>query len=329
MTGPAPDRPVRPVPGARAAAAGFLPVSRSRASRRRDAGEEPGGELAAGPGNRAGRGDTLQDAGGPGRGDLLLVTAGDQAAAPRAAGRRPGPGPGPGPRCLLGPDLQHGGVVLSGHRAPGRGAQRRDRRRPGIAGIVLAGVPGLQQPHPGGQPGRHIQHLLPGGDQLPSQQVPRPGGALRRPGPPRPPRRPRQQPARDGQAPYPHPAQRLLARADRHRGVRALVRADRRSSLPPSTAASFTAPNREGPRPACLITVPALAPLPGHATARPGRLAPRHKARPPSVTGRRFGSQPAGPPERYGKPQRPRVQLGGSARGYLPGFAWSGAPVMA
>jgi hypothetical protein len=30
------------------------------------------------------------------------------------------------------------------------------------------------------------------------------------------------------------------------------------------------------------------------------------------VTGRRFGSQPAGPPERYGRPQRSRVQLGGS-----------------
>ena len=35
------------------------------------------------------------------------------------------------------------------------------------------------------------------------------------------------------------------------------------------------------------------------------------------MTGRRIGSQPAEPPERYGRPQRPRVQLGGSAR--LPG----------
>ena len=32
------------------------------------------------------------------------------------------------------------------------------------------------------------------------------------------------------------------------------------------------------------------------------------------MTGRRFGSQPTGPPERYGRPQRSRVQLGGSAR---------------
>jgi hypothetical protein len=35
------------------------------------------------------------------------------------------------------------------------------------------------------------------------------------------------------------------------------------------------------------------------------------------VTGRRFGSQPTGPPERYGSPQRSRVLLGGSARSYL------------
>jgi hypothetical protein len=37
------------------------------------------------------------------------------------------------------------------------GAQRGDRHRAGIAGIVLVYVTGCQQPHPGGQPGRHVQ----------------------------------------------------------------------------------------------------------------------------------------------------------------------------
>ena len=43
-----------------------------------------------------------------------------------------------------------------------------------------------QQPHPGGQLRRHINHPLPGSDQLPGQQMPHPVGALHRPGPLRP-----------------------------------------------------------------------------------------------------------------------------------------------
>ncbi|HEX7269602.1 MAG TPA: hypothetical protein VF256_19560 [Streptosporangiaceae bacterium] len=118
-------------------------------------------------------------------------------------------------------------MILGEHRAPGRGAQRRDRHREGIVGIVLIGVPGLQQPHPGGQLGRHIQHLLPGGNQLLGQQMPQPVRALHRPGPLRPPHRPRQQLLRLGRASiYPQLAQRLLAHADRYRRGRALARAD-------------------------------------------------------------------------------------------------------
>ena len=56
---------------------------------------------------------------------------------------------------------------------------------------------------------------------------------------------------------------------------------------------------------ACLITdLLTLAPLLSHATARTGRLAPRYKARPHAV-GRRFGSQPVGPHERYGTTAAP------------------------
>ena len=93
-------------------------------------------------------------------------------------------------------------------------------------------------------------------------------------------RRPTQQPLRlPGRGTDPQLAERLLRRADRHRGVRSLVR-----STPIITAVISTLqvliPGMQEPRRACLITVLALVPLPGHAMARPGRLAPRHKARP-------------------------------------------------
>ena len=93
-------------------------------------------------------------------------------------------------------------MILGEHRAPGRGAQRRDRHREGIVGIVLIGVPGLQQPHPGGQLGRHIQHLLPGGNQLLGQQMPQPVRTLHspRPAPATPPPTPAAAPPWDGQA---------------------------------------------------------------------------------------------------------------------------------
>jgi hypothetical protein len=118
-------------------------------------------------------------------------------------------------------------MILGEHQARRLGAQRRDRHRQGVIRVVLVRVPGLQQPHPGGQLGRHVQHLFPGGDQLLGQQMPDPGGAFHRPGPLRPRLRPRHQLGCLRQARrYPHPAQRLLARPDRHRRVRALMRVD-------------------------------------------------------------------------------------------------------
>ena len=124
------------------------------------------------------------------------------------------------------PDLQHDSVTVGEHRARLLGPQRGHRHRVGVVRVVLAGVPGLQQPHPGGQLRRHIQHPLTGGDQLLRQQIPQPGRALDRPGPLRPPLRPRPQLFRLGRAgAHLQLAQRLLACADRHRGVRALVRA--------------------------------------------------------------------------------------------------------
>jgi hypothetical protein len=262
MTGPAPNRPVRLVPEARTAAASFLLASRSWASRRRDVGEELGGQLAARLDDRIRWPHLLKDPGGLAGADLPADPAGHQAGQHRVQPAR-GLVTGPGQVAVpLGPHLQHGGVVLGEHRAPGRGPQRRDRHRPGIVGVVLVGVTGLQQPHPGRQLGRHIQHLLTGSDQLLGQQMPQPGRALHRPGPPRPPRRPRQQLLRPGRAGvYLQLTQRLLTRADRHRGVRALMRAgpDHHFRHQPTPGPCCTRTGR--PRRANPITVRARARL--------------------------------------------------------------------
>ncbi len=183
--------------------------------------------LAAGLGNGTRRRELIEDTSGLACGDLLADAARNQLAQHRmqAAGDLvAGPGQVPVP---LGPHLQHRGVILGPHLPPGPGAQRRDRDRQGVIRIVLVGVPGLQQPHPGGQLRRHIEHPLPGSDQLLGQQVPQAGRALHRPGPLRPGRRPGYEPPGLSRAgPHPQLAQRLLGHADRHRRVRALVRID-------------------------------------------------------------------------------------------------------
>jgi hypothetical protein len=69
----------------------------------------------------------------------------------------------------LGPDLEHRGMIITPHLPDLGAAQRGDRHRAGIAGIVFVDVPGCQQPHPGGQPGRHVEHPLTRGQQLPGQ----------------------------------------------------------------------------------------------------------------------------------------------------------------
>jgi hypothetical protein len=59
-------------------------------------GHELGGQVVAGGGNRPGRGDLVQDAGGQACGDLSGEAARDQPAARHASGRRLGCGTGPG-----------------------------------------------------------------------------------------------------------------------------------------------------------------------------------------------------------------------------------------
>ncbi len=189
--------------------------------------EELAGELTAGLGNGAGRRDRSQDAGGLACGDFLAEAARQQLA---QHGVEPAGDLVAGPRQVpvpLGPHLQNRGVIAGCHLPPGLGAQRRDGHRQRVAGVVLVRVTRLQQPHPGGQPGGHIQHPLADGHQLPGQQMPQPARALHRPGPLRPRRRPRHQLLRlSHRRADPQLTQRLFACTDRHRGMRALVRVD-------------------------------------------------------------------------------------------------------
>src|SRR5262249_55579217 len=82
-----------------------------------------------------------------------------------------------------GPHLEDRGVIIAPHLPDRGGAQRGDRHRAGIVGIVVVDVPGRQQPHPRGQLGRHVQHPLPRCQQLLGQQVTGPAGAFHRPAP--------------------------------------------------------------------------------------------------------------------------------------------------
>ena len=124
-----------------------------------------------------------------------------------------------------------------------------------------------------------------------------PAGAFHRPGPLRPGLRPGNQrpgPVRAG--PHPQLAQRLPGRADRHRGVRALMRAGPDHHCHQCTPSS---PATDGPRRACLIPDLrwARVPLSSHATEGPTEQAHRSKAR--HTAGRRFGSQPRRTSGRY------------------------------
>ena len=167
MTGPAPKMPVKVVPEAATAVASLARVSRRWASRRRRSARNS----AASPRRAAAAGPDGQMRRSLARGDLPAKTAGYQVA---QHGVEPAGDLGAGPAQVPvtpGPYLQHCRVSLGGHRAPGRGAQRGDRDRSGVVGVVLVGVPGRQQPDPGGHLRQHVHHLLPGGHQLLGQQV--------------------------------------------------------------------------------------------------------------------------------------------------------------
>jgi len=153
--------------------------------------DEGRGELAAGGRDRVRRSDRSEGLRGLACGDRLGDAAGDQLA---QHGVQPADDLGAGPAQVpvaLGPDLQYRGVIIGpGLPDPGR-AQRRDRHRPGIAGIVLVHIASGQQPDPRAELGRHIQHPLTRSQQLLAQQMTQAAGAPDRPGPLRPGRGPR------------------------------------------------------------------------------------------------------------------------------------------
>jgi hypothetical protein len=139
-----------------------------------DVGQQLGGELAARLGNSARWPDLAEEPGGLACGDPIWHPAGNQLAKQRmqpAGGLVACPGKIAVP---FGPHLQHAGVVIGDHFPPGLGPQRRHRHRQGIVRVALAGVPDLQQPHPGSQLGLHIGHPLASGDQLLGQQAAQP-----------------------------------------------------------------------------------------------------------------------------------------------------------
>ena len=73
-------------------------------------------------------------------------------------------------------------------------AQRHDRGGAGVVRVGLVGLPGVEEPSPGRQRGRHIQDGLAGRDELLGQQRPEPAGGFDRPRPWLEGRREREQP---------------------------------------------------------------------------------------------------------------------------------------
>jgi hypothetical protein len=293
ITGPAPKMPVRLVPAPRTAASIFLRVWRIWASMpRRPAACSAASSQRAAATAPAGVTDSRIRPAWP----AVICFQAPPGISPQH-GMQPAGHLGAGAAQVLtppGPDLEHSRVILPAGRTHASRAQCRDRDRAGVVRVVLVRVPRGQQPHPGRELGPDVQHALPGGGQLPGQQVPRAVRALDRPGPLRPGRSPGQQPLHLIRAgAYPQLTQLFLSRAERGRRARALVRADaghhhRHGILP------FTSRRAVKPWRACLIPGPSLvfAPLSGHATAKPRQASTSLTGQATPAAGSRFESQP-------------------------------------
>ena len=235
-----------------------------------------------------------------------------------AAGLVTGPGQVTVP---FGPDLQHHRVVLGDHRTPGLRPQRRDRHRVGVIRVVLAGVPGLQQPHPGGQLRRHIATRSPAATSCQSGRFPSPAApstAQARSGHCR--AHASSWPAWDGQ-----PRTRSSPSGSSPRPIATAVCELLRGSIPIITSAISAlppfAPDQGTAAGMPNYSAGARAPFePRRGTARQAGTSLSSQAT--SVTGRRIGSparrapstlRPGSLPSRPG-PQRHRSQFGGSAR---------------
>lgn len=163
---------------------------------------------------------------------------------------------------------------------------------PGVVRVIPVHIAGLEQSHPRGQLGLVIQHLLARGGQLPGEHPAKPGGALHRPRAFRPCRRPRQQlPGLVRAGANPLPAQRLIGRADRHRGVRPVVRADSDHHCQQHAPQSHQGTGQTAA--GTPYTGPVLGARPSFEPRRGEVRRSRHiDLKPGTRAGRRFGSQP-------------------------------------
>jgi hypothetical protein len=150
-----------------------------------------------------------------------------------------------------GPDLQDHGVVPGRDRPAGPRPQCRDRDRRRVVRVALARAARLEQPHPGGELGLHVEHQFPGGEELLGQQSARPAGSLDGPGPVRPLRRPPDKvPGLPWRGFYPDFPQLLLGCGYRYRRVRAFMRihSDHRSLPAPLREISQAVAGRQAVR---------------------------------------------------------------------------------
>jgi hypothetical protein len=60
-------------------------------------------------------------------------------------------------------------LILSGDCSDIGRTQRGDRHRSGVVRIVLVRLAGVEQPHPRGELGLHVQDAFAGGEQLSSE----------------------------------------------------------------------------------------------------------------------------------------------------------------
>ena len=119
----------------------------------------------------------------------------------------------------------HRDVISPTHHRQGRRPQRGDGDRAGVVRIALGGLAGAQHPHPRRQRRRHVQHRLPGGDELLGEQIAHPTGRLHRPRPRPDTVSPLQQLAHlTSPGAHLDPSQLVLASIQHRRRVRPLVR---------------------------------------------------------------------------------------------------------
>jgi hypothetical protein len=90
----------------------------------------------------------------------------------------------------LGQQVQHHCLVLDADLPQGGDVAGRDRHRDRVVGVALAAMADRQHPHPGGQLGRHVHHVLAVADQPLGQRPADPVGTLDRPAALRPTLRP-------------------------------------------------------------------------------------------------------------------------------------------